>query len=223
MISHTQYDKCYSRNLWFFPWEVMYLFMFAFLPADRRGLYSLSQRPWGTLIPFMPFIHDRYFSYLQWLLCVYTFTFQLRCWVALVRFHSSFCPSSVATGSRGPIISLQSPQKLTSHLVLPPISNWRQTAQLKYTGSNSWGRWEEMQNNLVQMPKKAKKPSQTFGCSAERALLRQKLQMSSVLLNTNELEFIVFALHFILINLFVLFHIHVWGRAWRPPSFRFPF
>lgn len=135
-----------------------------------------------------------YFNYLQWLLCVYTFTFQWRCWVALLRFHSSFCPSSVATGLRGPIISLQSRQKLTSHLVLPPISNWRQTAQLKYTGSISWGRWEEMQNNLVQMPKKNKKTSQTFGCSAERALLPQKLQMSSVLVNTNELEFIQFLL-----------------------------
>lgn len=78
------------------------------------------------------------------ILCLYFYAsfylFQLRCSVVLVRFHSSFCPSSVATGSRGPIITLQSRQKLISLLVLPPISNWRQTAQLKYTGSISWGR-----------------------------------------------------------------------------------
>ena len=77
----------------------------------------------------------------------------LRCSGVLVRFHLSFCPSSVATGSRAPIISLQSRHNLISLLVRPPISKWRQTAQLKYTGSISWGRWEEIimrGNNMVQ-------------------------------------------------------------------------
>lgn len=153
MISHTQYEKCYSRNLCFFP--------------EKWCICSCLLSSLQTEEDYIPYpsVHEvlldhlchLYFNYLQWLLCVYTFTFQWRCWVALLRFHSSFCPSSVATGLRGPIISLQSRQKLTSHLVLPPISNWRQTAQLKYTGSISWGRWEEMQNNLMQMPKKTKK------------------------------------------------------------------
>lgn len=47
-----------------------------------------------------------------------------------------------------------------------------------------------MQNNLVQMPKKPKEQAKHLVA----ALLPQKLQMSSVLVNTNELEFIQFLL-----------------------------
>lgn len=136
-----------------FSWDVKYFFLLAFLPADRRGLHSLSQRPWGTfdlchyarqILKLSAVIIVRSYFYASF------YPFQWRCSVVLVRFHSSFCPSLVATGSRGPIISLQSCQKVISLLVLPPISNWRQTAQLKYTGSISWGRWE-MEDNWVQM------------------------------------------------------------------------
>lgn len=96
----------------------------------------------SALVPFIDIV------------CLYFFlsyyTFQFRCWVVLVHFHSSYCPNLVVTGLRGPITGLKSHQKL-SLLVPPPISNWRQTAQLKYTGSISWGRWEEMESTLMQM------------------------------------------------------------------------
>lgn len=159
MISHTQYDKCYSRNMCFFLRSDVFAHVcfspcrqkrtIFLIPASMRYLYTIYAVYTRQILQL--------FAVIIVCLLLYTFTFQLRCWVALVRFHSSFCPSSVATGLRGPITSLQNRQKLTSHLVLPPISNWRQTAQLKYTGSISWGRCEEMQNNLVQMPKKNKK------------------------------------------------------------------
>lgn len=100
-------------------------------------------------IPY-PSVHEVHVTYcasafyaqkMQSLLCFDSFIallfFPIRCLVVLGRFHSSFCPSLVATGSRGLIMSLKSHQNLISLHVLPPISNWRQTALPKYTESIS--------------------------------------------------------------------------------------
>lgn len=108
-----------------------------FSPCRQKRTTFLIQASmrYMWLIVLVPFIHRRCNH-----CCVLTFAllfFPMRCLVELGHFHSSFCPSLVATGSRGLIMSLKSHQKQKSLLVPPPISNWRQTAQPKYTESIS--------------------------------------------------------------------------------------